>query len=183
MCLTPSHAPHMCSGSRGIQTMWQRWYHLLNCIRIKDKTRNNKNPTQTWICSRFKHVSLWWNRSSSMSNAFISYLAAVSAVSVNGFHHSPLPPQAPAGPFCPGWGMGTTEATLRMENMEVKDEWQDEDFPRSGSTLCLFARVFLCVLGGWRWNLLLTNTFVLKAQCVWLHSMEMLLLNNLQSSL
>ncbi|XP_028831278.1 caytaxin [Denticeps clupeoides] len=26
--------------------------------------------------------------------------------------------------------MGTTEATLRMENMEVKDEWQDEDFPR-----------------------------------------------------
>ena len=30
----------------------------------------------------------------------------------------------------PLWGMGTTEATLRMENMEVKDEWQDEDFPR-----------------------------------------------------
>ncbi|XP_023699652.1 caytaxin isoform X2 [Paramormyrops kingsleyae] len=26
--------------------------------------------------------------------------------------------------------MGSTEATLRMENMEVKDEWQDEDFPR-----------------------------------------------------
>uniref|UniRef100_A0A8C2JHT1 ATCAY kinesin light chain interacting caytaxin b n=1 Tax=Cyprinus carpio TaxID=7962 RepID=A0A8C2JHT1_CYPCA len=26
--------------------------------------------------------------------------------------------------------MGTTEATLRMENMEVKDEWQDDDFPR-----------------------------------------------------
>ncbi|KAM8890322.1 caytaxin isoform 1-T1 [Synchiropus picturatus] len=26
--------------------------------------------------------------------------------------------------------MGTTEATLRLENMEVKDEWQDEDFPR-----------------------------------------------------
>ncbi|XP_063074638.1 caytaxin [Engraulis encrasicolus] len=26
--------------------------------------------------------------------------------------------------------MGTAEATLRMENMEVKDEWQDEDFPR-----------------------------------------------------
>ncbi|XP_035276378.1 caytaxin-like [Anguilla anguilla] len=26
--------------------------------------------------------------------------------------------------------MGATEATLRMENMEVKDEWQDEDFPR-----------------------------------------------------
>ncbi|XP_061635667.1 caytaxin isoform X4 [Phyllopteryx taeniolatus] len=26
--------------------------------------------------------------------------------------------------------MGTTKATLRMENMEVKDEWQDEDFPR-----------------------------------------------------
>uniref|UniRef100_A0A8C7ZBR8 ATCAY kinesin light chain interacting caytaxin a n=1 Tax=Oryzias sinensis TaxID=183150 RepID=A0A8C7ZBR8_9TELE len=33
--------------------------------------------------------------------------------------------------FCPpGPQMGTTEATLRMENMEVKDEWQDEDFPR-----------------------------------------------------
>ena len=27
-------------------------------------------------------------------------------------------------------GMGTTEARLRMENMEVKDEWQDEDFPK-----------------------------------------------------
>lgn len=26
--------------------------------------------------------------------------------------------------------MGTTEATLRIENMEVRDEWQDEDFPR-----------------------------------------------------
>ncbi|XP_034035712.1 caytaxin isoform X2 [Thalassophryne amazonica] len=26
--------------------------------------------------------------------------------------------------------MGTTEATLRLENMEVRDEWQDEDFPR-----------------------------------------------------
>ncbi|XP_061549558.1 caytaxin-like isoform X2 [Phycodurus eques] len=26
--------------------------------------------------------------------------------------------------------MGTAEATLRMDNMEVKDEWQDEDFPR-----------------------------------------------------
>ncbi|XP_035383933.1 caytaxin [Electrophorus electricus] len=26
--------------------------------------------------------------------------------------------------------MGTTEATLRMENLEVRDEWQDEDFPR-----------------------------------------------------
>lgn len=30
--------------------------------------------------------------------------------------------------------MGTTEATLRMENMEVKDEWQDEDFPRLDSS-------------------------------------------------
>ncbi|KAJ7993166.1 hypothetical protein DPEC_G00269600 [Dallia pectoralis] len=27
-------------------------------------------------------------------------------------------------------GMGTTEATLRMDTMECKDEWQDEDFPR-----------------------------------------------------
>lgn len=26
--------------------------------------------------------------------------------------------------------MGTTEATLRMENVDVKEEWQDEDFPR-----------------------------------------------------
>lgn len=26
--------------------------------------------------------------------------------------------------------MGTAEATLRMDSMEVKDEWQDEDFPR-----------------------------------------------------
>uniref|UniRef100_A0A667YDP2 ATCAY kinesin light chain interacting caytaxin n=1 Tax=Myripristis murdjan TaxID=586833 RepID=A0A667YDP2_9TELE len=31
----------------------------------------------------------------------------------------------------PSWhGMGTAEATLRMDSMEVKDEWQDEDFPR-----------------------------------------------------
>ncbi|KAI4879342.1 hypothetical protein NFI96_015703 [Prochilodus magdalenae] len=33
-------------------------------------------------------------------------------------------------PEPPKRGMGTTEATLRMENLEVKDEWQDEDFPR-----------------------------------------------------
>ncbi|XP_054613299.1 caytaxin [Dunckerocampus dactyliophorus] len=26
--------------------------------------------------------------------------------------------------------MGTAEATLRMDSMEMKDEWQDEDFPR-----------------------------------------------------
>lgn len=26
--------------------------------------------------------------------------------------------------------MGTTEATLRMENMDVKEEWQDEALPR-----------------------------------------------------
>ncbi|XP_032108384.1 caytaxin [Sapajus apella] len=26
--------------------------------------------------------------------------------------------------------MGTTEATLRMENVDVKEEWQDEDLPR-----------------------------------------------------
>lgn len=39
-------------------------------------------------------------------------------------------PFTSAGPASPLWGMGTTEATLRMENMEVKDEWQDEDFPR-----------------------------------------------------
>ncbi|XP_014345757.1 caytaxin [Latimeria chalumnae] len=26
--------------------------------------------------------------------------------------------------------MGTTEATLRMESVEVKEEWQDDDFPR-----------------------------------------------------
>uniref|UniRef100_A0A9R1SN53 ATCAY kinesin light chain interacting caytaxin b n=2 Tax=Cyprinus carpio TaxID=7962 RepID=A0A9R1SN53_CYPCA len=32
--------------------------------------------------------------------------------------------------FIPQIMMGTTEATLRMENMEVKDEWQDDDFPR-----------------------------------------------------
>ncbi|XP_061549559.1 caytaxin-like isoform X3 [Phycodurus eques] len=30
----------------------------------------------------------------------------------------------------PPYAMGTAEATLRMDNMEVKDEWQDEDFPR-----------------------------------------------------
>ena len=30
----------------------------------------------------------------------------------------------------PDKGMGTTEATLRMENLEAKAEWQDEDFPR-----------------------------------------------------
>ncbi|XP_046760594.1 caytaxin isoform X1 [Gallus gallus] len=41
---------------------------------------------------------------------------------------------APAGeagktePFLPSV-MGTTEATLRMESVDVKEEWQDEDFP------------------------------------------------------
>ena len=29
--------------------------------------------------------------------------------------------------------MGTTEATLRMENMDVKEEWHDEALPRYGS--------------------------------------------------
>uniref|UniRef100_A0A670KHK6 ATCAY kinesin light chain interacting caytaxin n=1 Tax=Podarcis muralis TaxID=64176 RepID=A0A670KHK6_PODMU len=29
--------------------------------------------------------------------------------------------------------MGTTEATLRMENVDVKEEWQDEDFPSSSN--------------------------------------------------
>lgn len=34
--------------------------------------------------------------------------------------------------------MGTTEATLRMENVDVKDEWQDEDLPRYSSPgLCV----------------------------------------------
>ncbi|KAI2587960.1 ATCAY isoform 4 [Pan troglodytes] len=31
--------------------------------------------------------------------------------------------------------MGTTEATLRMENVDVKEEWQDEDLP-SQELLC-----------------------------------------------
>lgn len=33
-------------------------------------------------------------------------------------------------PVLPWLRMGTAEATLRMDSMEVKDEWQDEDFPR-----------------------------------------------------
>uniref|UniRef100_A0A3B3DF59 ATCAY kinesin light chain interacting caytaxin a n=1 Tax=Oryzias melastigma TaxID=30732 RepID=A0A3B3DF59_ORYME len=49
--------------------------------------------------------------------------------------------------------MGTTEATLRMENMEVKDEWQDEDFPRFDflwrenrlTSICVCAIFDLCV--------------------------------------
>ena len=28
--------------------------------------------------------------------------------------------------------MGTTEATLRMENVDVKEEWQGEALPRCG---------------------------------------------------
>ncbi|XP_034558221.1 caytaxin isoform X2 [Notolabrus celidotus] len=41
----------------------------------------------------------------------------------------------------PPWlRMGTAEVTLRMDSMEVKDEWQDEDFPRplpeDGDSLC-----------------------------------------------
>uniref|UniRef100_A0A3P9DF64 ATCAY kinesin light chain interacting caytaxin n=1 Tax=Maylandia zebra TaxID=106582 RepID=A0A3P9DF64_9CICH len=38
--------------------------------------------------------------------------------------------------------MGTAEATLRMDSMEVKDEWQDEDFPRyeaEKQTVCVCA--------------------------------------------
>ncbi|KAJ8408251.1 hypothetical protein AAFF_G00256650 [Aldrovandia affinis] len=44
--------------------------------------------------------------------------------------HSSPAAGPPASPGPPPRRMGTTEATLRMENMEVKDEWQDEDFPR-----------------------------------------------------
>ena len=35
--------------------------------------------------------------------------------------------QAPLLPFLK---MATTEATSLLDNMEVRDEWQDEDFPR-----------------------------------------------------
>lgn len=51
-------------------------------------------------------------------------------------------------------GMGTAEATLRMDNMEVKDEWQDEDFPRYPyESVCEDKResscfVFVCSLSG-----------------------------------
>lgn len=37
--------------------------------------------------------------------------------------------QASSRLLCPA-PMGTTEATLRMENVDVRDEWQDEDLPR-----------------------------------------------------
>lgn len=36
------------------------------------------------------------------------------------------------GPCFPA-PMGTTEATLRMENVDVKEEWQDETLPRYSS--------------------------------------------------
>lgn len=55
-------------------------------------------------------------------------LARVSGVRVPLLSWSRL--LASPGPCSLLRGMGTTEATLRMENMEVKDEWQDEDFPR-----------------------------------------------------
>lgn len=45
--------------------------------------------------------------------------------------------------------MGTAEATLRMDSMEVKDEWQDEDFPRyfHEFSICVYVSgmcVFVC---------------------------------------
>lgn len=40
--------------------------------------------------------------------------------------------------------MGTAEATLRMDSMEVKDEWQDEDFPRY-PYMCMKQRVSVSV--------------------------------------
>lgn len=39
-----------------------------------------------------------------------------------------LPSALQTEPFLPSV-MGTTEATLRMESVDVKEEWQDEDFP------------------------------------------------------
>lgn len=35
--------------------------------------------------------------------------------------------------------MGTTEATLRMENVDVKEEWQDEGLPRYSSQVSMSA--------------------------------------------
>ena len=42
--------------------------------------------------------------------------------------------------------MGTTEATLRMENMDVKEEWHDEALPRYGSPGLKFISLIIVLL-------------------------------------
>ncbi|XP_068168668.1 BCL2/adenovirus E1B 19 kDa protein-interacting protein 2 isoform X2 [Antennarius striatus] len=42
----------------------------------------------------------------------------------------PRSPQGPAGSLERQESVATTEARLRMEGVELKEEWQDEDFPR-----------------------------------------------------
>lgn len=62
-----------------------------------------------------------------------------------------LPQWAEARP--PWQRMGTAEATLRMDSMEVKDEWQDEDFPRYCVYMCVcvcaWESVFVCMQFAW----------------------------------
>ncbi|XP_030281817.1 BCL2/adenovirus E1B 19 kDa protein-interacting protein 2 isoform X2 [Sparus aurata] len=41
-----------------------------------------------------------------------------------------MPPPAPIGSLERQESVATTEARLRMEGVELKEEWQDEDFPR-----------------------------------------------------
>ncbi|XP_060940576.1 caytaxin-like [Limanda limanda] len=55
--------------------------------------------------------------------------ASISSIRIQPEFESlkPEPQRAEACPPRPR--MGTAEATLRMDSMEVKDEWQDEDFP------------------------------------------------------
>uniref|UniRef100_D6RIJ5 Ataxia, cerebellar, Cayman type n=1 Tax=Mus musculus TaxID=10090 RepID=D6RIJ5_MOUSE len=54
--------------------------------------------------------------------------------------------------------MGTTEATLRMENVDVRDEWQDEDLPSPWRLLQTAPRRHRGGAAGWRsGRLLLTS--------------------------
>lgn len=115
--LTWSHAPHMCFSRQGIKGPCDHQY--FKAPKCKEKI--DFNLAAMLIPADTKQVFLHCGRE-------VDPLARVLGVTFLLCSWSRL--LAPPGPCSPLRGMGTTEATLRMENMEVKDEWQDEDFPR-----------------------------------------------------
>lgn len=69
------------------------------------------------------------------------YAAGWSVINVVSFIH------LAAGCCLPsifGIVMGTSEAALRMDNVELKEEWQDDDFPRLAS--CPHVCTLTCML-------------------------------------
>lgn len=107
-----SHASHMCSGGPG---GWKprelQWLKPPNY---------NERESIIWLFPQHTGQNTC-SCSAAMCDTFGLWLRVLLLIKTL---------CTPPGPCSPLWGMGTTEATLRMENMEVKDEWQDEDFPR-----------------------------------------------------